>query len=422
MASKAGKFTLRPGDITVPGGNSGFHVEVGFEPDIVIVMTTGQPSENTWKTASDIWGGMMIMNNMPGYPRTGVSEWWTTQPAAISFFSDTGVVWFRGPSSGAAMYLSNTYADGFDIGYPGGGYEGNYGAVCYYLAIQTDDNVGVAYGYQGSSPVTLGWEPNVFFTLASGGLGPGPGDIAFADFSVPSFAFGGIENSANPDQPGPQWLSNGLTVHTTVEQVRFFEDGWGTQVVFDGYTASQIIASGYFDYGRTATTFNMHYAGGGFPEGTGIRGRSHIMEGGLFSGGAVTPNPVGTPLEIDTQFDPEAVIFLGPQPNYGNLFGNPWGGRCIGFLTEDFECCIAWGAYSHVGSAWSFCTSDYSWISNFTENALSAPTTPNYGSAELDGAGIILHSLAMPKPNHYIRYMAFGLDESSPGFFRRYGG
>ena len=104
----------------------------------------------------------------------------------------------------------------------------------------------------------------------------------------------------------------------------------------------------------------------------------------------VTPNPVGTPLEIDTQFDPEAVIFLGPQPNYGNLFGNPWGGRCIGFLTEDFECCIAWGAYSHVGSAWSFCTSDYSWISNFTEAALSAPTTPNYGSAELDGAGIIL--------------------------------
>ena len=158
-------------------------------------MTTGQPSENTWKTATDIWGGMMIMSNLPGYPRTGVSEWWTPQPAAISFFSDTGLVWFRGGSSGAAMYLSSTYADGFNIGYPGGGYEGNYGAVCYYLAIQTDDNLGMTYGYQGAPPVTLGWEPNVFFTLASGGLAPGPGDIAFADFSVPSFAFGGMENS-----------------------------------------------------------------------------------------------------------------------------------------------------------------------------------------------------------------------------------
>ena len=30
MASKAGKFTLIPGNITVPGGNSGFHVEVGL--------------------------------------------------------------------------------------------------------------------------------------------------------------------------------------------------------------------------------------------------------------------------------------------------------------------------------------------------------------------------------------------------------
>ena len=397
MPAKAGKFQLIPGDTTVPPSNSGFSVEVGFQPDLVIVMTTGLTSEDTWSTGTDIWGGMMAICRGDQAP-TGLSEWWNTTPLPHSFWSNSGVVWFR---PGPAVYLSQIHSNGFYMGYPGG-YEGQYGAFCYYLALSGDVNTQRVFGYQGSPAVTLGWEPSLIFSLASGGFDASPGDIAMADTSVPSFGFGGYENLANPLENGVQWLANGLTHFTSVEQFRFMTDGSGTQTVFDPFTAAQIIASAEFSFARTSTSADINW-NPFFPAADSIRTGAHLMEGGVFSGGSVTPNPIGTPLEVDTAFSPDAVMFILPQDGFVPGFGAvPWGGRGFGFLTDDFECCMVWGAYSHIGPSASFCTSNYSWISNFTSTALSDParSNPNYGTAELGGPGFIMHTQAMPKFNN----------------------
>lgn len=430
MPAKAGKFLLRAGDISVLG-RSGFQIDgIGFRPEIVIVMSVGLTAEDSWDTTPNTWGGMSIWSNdADGNAKgnTGLTEFWGTDYKPSSFWSNSGVIWFKTShgGGGSAIFIGGTHDDGFLIGYPDGGYEGAYGTVCYYLALKSEEgNAAQVYGYPGApTPVTVGFQPSVYMTLGSGGLSGGAGDIAFLDFSTPSWGFGGFENQADPGRGSPEWLANGLAHTETVEQVRFFLDGNDAQSVFDGYTASQIIANSSFFYGRSATEFSYGITDG-FPGGLNERVAVHMLGDGLYSGGVVTPNPIGVPLDVDVNFTPEAVIFLGPQTNHGNLFGVPWGGRCFGFLTEDFQCCIAWGAYQHAGAdpslakVASFCTSDFSWVSNFTSDALNDPGDPNYGSAELGAAGFTMHSLALPKFNQYVHYAAYGFAEEAPQFFR----
>lgn len=420
MPAKAGKFVLRAGDITVPPSNSGFAVTgLGFEPDIVIVMTVGLTAENSWVVTPPIHGGMSIRDKSGA--RSGLTEMWDTDIKPDSGWSNTGIIWLKSDHSGSggpAFYIADITPDGFSIGYASG-FEGGYGVVCYYLAIQTEANTSRQFVYPGAAtPMTLGWEPSAYFVLGSGGLGSGADDIFFTNFSVPSWAFGGYDNQAGAGD-NTQWLANGLTAITSVEQVRFIDDGGADQVVFDGYTASQIVGNSIFLYGRTPTEFTYGIMDG-FPQGLNIRASVHLMEEILYGGGAITPNPVGTPLAVDPGFSPDAVIFLGPQDHHVNatLGAVPWGGRCFGFLTDNFQCCIAWGAYSHIGTVAAFCTSDFSWISNFTSTQLDDPTNPNYGTAEIIGPGFTLHTQAAPKFNKYLRYAAYGVDIEGPQFFR----
>jgi len=372
-----------------------------------------------------VWGGVGIAHRSgtPGgnglAPATAVTEVWSTTPLAASFWSNSGVIWFRtsGGGGGPAFFLGDTNPDGFRIGYPFG-FEGGYGTICYYLAFESDTEVARVFGYQSAAmPVTLGWEPSFIFSLGSGGGSP-PGDIAFANLSNFSVAFGGFDNQVDSLQV-VQWLSNGLADTTSAEQVRLIDDGNGSHVVYGDTIAAQFVSNSLFDYGRSAADIAITY-NPGFPEAPDIRVGTHLLESGISSSNSATPNPVGTPLFVDAGFSPEAVIFLGPQDHHenGDLGLIPWGGRCIGFLTEDFECCIAWGAYSHVGTVAGFCTSNFSWISNFTSTQLSDPTNPNYGNAELSGSGFLMHTQALPKLNKYIRWIAYGLGEEAPGFFR----
>jgi hypothetical protein len=84
---------------------------------------------------------------------------------------------------------------------------------------------------------------------------------------------------------------------------------------------------------------------------------------------------------------------------------------------------MAWGAQQRasdndpIGRVASFCTSDFSWISNFTSDEVVDPTNPNYGSAELAPAGFTMHSLALPKVNQYVRYVAYGFADVKSQFF-----
>jgi hypothetical protein len=433
MPAKAGKFVLRAGDMQVhalSGTNNGFQVDgIGFKPEIVVVMSVGLTAENVWDTTPNIWGNMGIWTNdadgtIEG--TTGVNEFWGTDGRPSSFWSNSGVMWFKSSHSGGgpAIYIANTHDDGFFIGYPGG-FEGGYGIVCYYLALKSEEgNAARVFGYPGAPTSTnVGFQPAVFMTLGSGGLSGGAGDIGFLDFSVPSWGFGGFDNQVDGVRSGPEWMANGLAHTETVEQIRYFLDGNGDQWVFDGYTASQIVGNSAFFYGRTLTDITIGITDG-FPAGINERVAVHMLGDGLYSGDQVTPNPIGTPLDVDVGFTPEAVVFLGPQTNHGNFFGIPWGGRCFGFLTEDFQCCIAWGAQQRAsdndpfGHVASFCTSDFSWISNFTSDEVADPTNPNYGSADLTATGFTMHSLALPKFNQYVRYAAYGFVEEAPQFFR----
>ena len=422
MPVKAGKFVTGPG--TMSDGNSGFAVnDVGFEPDLVIIMTAGHMAENTWSVGDvNVWGGIAVMTrDVPPYvntrqSRTAVSEWWATSNRPASFYSNEGVIWFRG-SPGNAIYLAYTHEDGFYIGHSGG-FEGGYGQIGYYLAFQGMTNVKREFAYAGSPVYNLGFQPEIVMSMGHGGFGAEAGSVAMGDTSVPSWAFGGFENIANPTEKPMQWLANGLTHFTSVEQIRNISDGWGDQLVFDPFTAAQIIANATFSFSRTATTLDINRHSG-FPDADSIRAGVHVADDMVFSGGSVTPNAVGTPKEVDTGFLPDAVIFISPQDSFDHNFGSvPWGGRSFGFLTEDFQCCIAWGAYSHLGPNASFSTSDFSWMSNFTTTQLSDPTNPNYGTAEIGGAGFIMHTQALPKTNKYTRYAAYAVDEEAPGFFR----
>jgi hypothetical protein len=434
MPAKAGKFVLRAGDMGVyslDGTNSGFQVDgIGFKPEIVVVMSAGLTAEDSWVTAPNIWGGMSMWSNdadgnIEG--NTGLTEFWGTDFRPSSFWSNSGVIWFKSSHSGggSAIYIANTHDDGFYIGYPDGGYEGGYGIVCYYLAMKSEEGQAAqVYGYPGGpTSMNVGFQPAVYMTLGSGGLSGGAGDIGFLDFSVPSWGFGGFDNQVDGVRGGPEWMANGLAHTETVEQVRYFLDGWGDQWVFDGYTASQIVGNSAFFYGRSATDFTIGITDG-FPAGINERVAVHMLGDGLYSGNQVTPNPVGIPLDVDVGFTPEAVVFLGPQTNHGNFFGIPWGGRCFGFLTEDFQCCIAWGAFQHANSdpslakVASFCTSQFGWISNFTSDFLADPTNPNYGTVELTATGFTMESLALPKFNQYVHYAAYGFAEEAPQFFR----
>jgi hypothetical protein len=425
MSAKAGKFTLQAGDITVPPGNNGFAVNgVGFRPQIVVLMTVGLTSENSWKTVAGIDGGMAIFSentvSSPGIT-TGLTETWDSNIKPASFWSDTGVIWFRG-QGGAAIYLAGVHDDGFYVGYPGG-FEGGYGMFCYYLAIaQEDAQVAQMYGYEGVSPAAVGFEPDIYMVLGSGGLSSGTGAIAFADFDVPSWGFGGFDNQKD-SLVQTEWMANGLAHGETVEQQRWFLDGDGDQWVMDGFTASQILGNTAYYYGRSATEFSIGTVDG-FPGGDFTRVGVHFMSDALYAGSVVTPPPVGSPVDVDVGISPECVIFLGPQTNHGNLFGIPWGGRCFGFLTADFQCCIAFGAQQRasdndpIGRVASFCSSDIGWISNFTSDEVADPSNPNYGTAELLPGGFRLDTLAMPKTNQYLRYVAYGFEEEAPGFFR----
>ena len=272
-------------------------------------------------------------------------------------------------------------------------------------------------------PVNLGWEPSWILSLGHGGLGGGAGDIFMADYSVPSWAFGGFTNEADPTDVRVQWMANGLSHTTSVEQVRYFLDDHVDQWVFDPQTVAQSVSNSYFWFARSPTEVSINYVDG-FPQAPYIRTSAFFVSDSLSSQGTITPNPVGTPKEVDVGFEPDCVIFMGPQDHHenGTLGAVPWGGRCFGFLTEDFQCCIAWGAYSHIGSTASFCSSDVGWISNFTSTALSDPTHPNYGTSEIHGSSIVMNTQALPKFNQYMRYVAYGTDEEAPGFFRRYGG
>lgn len=429
MPVKAGKFTLRAGDMLVHGGagsNSGFEVGgIGFEPSLTIVMSVGLSTENTWAPSGKTWGVMCMHSHNPDDPVnvggwTGLTEFWDTDMKPSSFWSNSGVGWFKNGHGGGgyAIYIAEEFEDGFRIGYPGGGYEGGYGTVCYYLCIGSDDRVGHTFSYQGApQPEVVGWEPNIFMTLCSGGLDQSAGDIAFADMSVPSWGFGGIIDEVNSAN-GPQWLANGLAAATSVEQQRFIDDGFLDQEVFDGNIVAQQVGNASFFYTRSDTTFGMHF--NNFFAGDNIRGGAHFLENGLYSGGSRTPNPVGVPLDVTTGFTPECVVFLCPQDHHdsGGLGVVPWGGRCFGFLTDDFECCIAWGAYSHIGPTAAFCTSDFSWLSNFTSTQLNAVGSPNYGNAEITSGGFRMTTQAMPKFNKYVRYAAFGLDQPHSQFFR----
>ena len=428
MPAKAGKFSLIPGNRSVSGRN-GFRVNgVGFNPDIVIVMSVGLGVENAWNTTPNIWGCMSLWsNNTVGAAQanTGVNEFWGTDYRPSSFWSNSGVIWFKNShgGGGSAIFIGGTHDDGFDIGYPDGGYEGGYGIICYYLALSGDGEVGQIYAYPGApTPVTVGFEPSIYMSLGSGGLSGGAGDIAFVDFSVPSWGFGGYENVGNPGGGSPEWMANGLAHSETVEQVRFFVDGEGGQNIFDGYTAAQIIGNSAYDFGRSDTSVS-YVITDGFPAGTNTRTSLHFMSEALYTGAGITPGSVGVPLEVDVGFSPDCVIFLGPQTNHGNLFGVPWGGRCFGFLTEDFQCCIAWGAYQHANSdpslakVASFCSSDIGWISNFTDTALDNPGSPNYGVADLLPSGFEITTSAMPKANAPMRYVAYGFDEGRSQFF-----
>lgn len=426
MPVKAGSFTLQASDTYL--GNSdgndfyGWLVDgVGFQPDLVIVMTAGLASENSWVVGSThVHGGIAIVSGTEFGPDrlcTGVSESWGTSSRPVSFFSDGGALWLRG-SPGNAFFPAYSHEDGFYMGWSPG-YEGSYGLICYYLAFEGVSNVGRGLGYQGSPVYNLGWQPTAIFSLGHGGLGAdGAGSIAMGDTSVPSWGFGGFENLANPSHDGLQHLANGLTHFTSAIQVRHFWDDHGDQTIFDPQVVAQIISNSQFSFARTATTFDINYIGG-FPEGEFIRTGAHVMDDTIYGGDTVLPNPVGVPLEVNAGFLPDAVIFLGPQDHHGGAMGAvPWGGRCFGFLTADFQCCIAWGAYSHIGPNASFCTSDFSWISNFTTTQLSDPTNPNYGTAVIEGTGFTMHTQALPKFNKYVRYAAFGVEEEAPGFFR----
>lgn len=426
MPAKAGKFVLRASDMTVPGGNGGFSVDdVGFEPDITIVMSVGLSTEDAWNTTPPTWGNMALLSRSPSLgatgDRTGLNEFWGTDIKPSSGWSDTGVMWFKSSHGGGgpAIYAAGTHEDGFYIGYPGG-FEGGYGIVCYYLAMKSvEENVARIYGYQGATmPIDLGWEPNIFFSLAHGGLGSGAGPIFLADWSVPSWGFGALEDHIS-EIGNIEWMANGLSHATSVEQVRYIIDGAGDQIVFDPATIGQDVENGGFAFGGAGTNFSANFFQG-FPQAEFLRTGTHLVEGGLYTGQAITPNPVGVPLLVDPGFTPEAVIFLGPQDSFPDaVFGGvPWGGRCFGFLTADFQCCMAWGAYSHIGTVANFCTSNFSWISNFTSTALSDPTNPNYGTAEIGDGGFTLHTQALPKFNKYLRYAAYGFEEEAPGFFR----
>lgn len=429
MAAKAGKFVLRAGDMSVYPGNNGFSVTgVGFNPAIVIVMSVGLTSENAWDTTPNTWGCMSMWGNLTGgsHENVGLNEFWGTDLKPSSGWSNSGVSWLKASHGGGgpAYYIAGTHADGFYIGYPGGGYEGGYGVVVYYLALEIDKKVGHSYGYQGlAMPVTLGWEPSLILSLGHGGLGPGADDIFMADFSVPTWAFGGFDNVANPGSGPLPWLANGLSASTSVEQVRYILDGDSDPWIFDPQTVAQSVSNSYFWYGRTPTEVSLNYVDG-FPQAPYIRTSAFFVEEALSSAGGATPNPVGTPLTVEVGFEPECVIFMSPQDHHdnGTLGLVPWGGRSFGFLTKEFQCCIAWGAYSHIGSTASFCSSDIGWISNFTSTQLSDPTNPNYGTAEIDGSTFIMHTQARPKFNQYTRWVAFGFDEEAPGFFRRLGG
>ena len=426
MAAKAGTFTLIPGNLTPPTGGSGFLVSgLGFRPSLVVAMSCSLSAENVWDVTPGMDGCMAMLSDntvASGTNRTGLTESWNTSVKPHSFWSNSGVMWFR-ETGGAAIYLSAIHDDGFYVGYASG-FEGGYGKICYYLAMGVEDaQVAQAFGYEGAAmPVTVGFEPAIYMTLGSGGLGGGAGDIAFADFDVPSWGFGGFDNQVD-SLVQTEWMANGLSHSETVEQTRWFLDGDGDQWVMDGFTAAQTLGNTAYYYGRTASTFSIGESDG-FPGGINTRVSAHFMSNALFSGSSVTPPSVGTPLDIDVGFEPECVIFLGPQTNHGNFFGIPWGGRCFGFLTKDFQCCIAFGAYQRAndgdppGYVASFCSSDVGWISNFTDTGLDDPTNPNYGTAELLPSGFRLNSLALPKYNQYLRWVAYGFEEEAPGFFR----
>lgn len=430
MAIAAGKFTLQPPSALTPtlgldGTHPAFQVDVGFEPALYMVITAGLMSEDSWDTSGPIWGGIGVAHKsgIPGgnglAPATALTEVWSATPLAAGFWSNSGVIWFRssGGGGGPAFFLGDTNPTGFRIGYPFG-FEGGYGTVCYYLAFESDGEAARVFGYNGAlMPVSLGWEPSFIFSLGHGGGSP-PGDIGAGNFSDFSVGIGGFDNQVSGLQI-VQWLANGLFDTTSVEQLRFIDDGSGPQIVYGSDVVGQMVSNSEFSFGKTLTDISVNY-GAGFPEAPDIRVGVHLLEGGVSANDSVTPNPVGTPLDVVTGFAPDAVVFLAPQDHHinGNLGEVPWGGRCLGFATEEFECCIAWGAYSHVGSVASFCTSAFSWISNFTSVQLSDPTNPNYGSTVLIPNGFRLNTLALPKLNKYMRWVAFGVDEDAPGFFR----
>jgi hypothetical protein len=418
-------FNVKAGKAVLPGSGTLSVTGVGFNPSVVILITAGSQAEDVWDTSAPVWGGMAIYTRktVGGDVTNAVSEFWGTDIRSSSFWSNSGVIWLKTSHGGGtpAFYIDNTHGDGFTIAYSGG-FAGGGGEIVYYLCFGTDLSVGHVYSYRDAvMPVTLGWQPGIFFTLAHGGLDVSTGDIAFLDRSMPSFGFGGFDNLNLVDNTAAEWLSHGLAHSTSVEQVRYWLDGNGDQWVFTDPIVAQSISNSVFAFGRSPTEFSMQYFDG-FPQGDNIRGGAHILEEGIYSGGSVSPNPIGVPLEVDCSFIPDAVVFLGPQdhsePDLGIV---PWGGRCIGFLTEDFQCCIAWGGYQTLGGVASFSSSTRSWVSNFTSTQLSDPTNPNLGTAEIGGPGFIMHTEALPKMNKYVRYAAYGSEEEAPGFFRVVG-
>jgi hypothetical protein len=414
-------------------------INVGHSQDLIFILTSNHGVEDTLEAVGGMLGvGIYVRTNgVPGSTETNSAGgtdnsthshlFWSGNEATAGYLADL-VTWARGGPEGA-LYGYQLSDPTFTLRYSSsGGFQNAAGIPLYWLAITgvgEDEDMPTANGnFNAAIPsITTTFPPTAAIALGIGTNTVGTGSFAqLPTWATPTWGVWTYDfEEEGTIINGGMHLAYAMS-HEAFNNLKSAEWSFSRQFVYDNQLVLSTFATSAFGYSRDDTHFynNYHYPGGAW---VGNYGRVGVaVMGGIV---AVTEDVlpasgVGGTVDVETPFDPVAVIFMCDSDGNMPHGGNDWSmGAAVGFAAREngFQAVVACGGQHEISMS-RYQSPNRAWVSNFTGASGSGI---HAGTATFpDGlSGFRLTTTDAGRSARTIMYTAFGFPApQAPGFFR----
>jgi hypothetical protein len=433
-------MSVKAGSVTHPGSGSFSVTGAGFKPLWGIFMATNLASEGSWTggTVVGALGFASVENNVDGeltIKQCGYHEIWENEGVGGVWLGDIALYLQSardGAVDGWTAYVTSFDADGFSMA--SGITAGASGKRIYYiLGDENFEEVASGFFIPGTSPLTLGWEPQAFFGVGYGGATTHPiYNVGFTDLSLPTVVAGDWgEYASLARETNGVW--RGITDPNVNIQFWMGNDDAspGAIPILEPLITGGVFFSSDVTALRTPTTFEADVvATAGFGNGDARIGNMILGSVDSIVGSFIPSATLDVPTQVVLPFVPEAVVLFSPQEHRSGVASQAvQGATGWGWCTEEEQALTIFGG--HWNPPDTFQTAAYQssvrcWVANCLDRDSGATGTVGtevvMGTAQINDQGFehtTKEHAADAGEVWPVHYWAFAPVTDDPGFFRR---